>query len=179
MSVTGLVNVPNSAMLHQPHQVRAVDSPGDRFALSVPFESFGFDRNVRIFLPPLEMVVEDMYIVLDLNFDDAGTAATFLASNTQTWLGSGGAQLLYKSQSLYTMSEAEALVHPYLNTENQMQMWRRLDNTGDHDTPADYRDYTSRNLAFLSLRLLEYLGSTMKPRLAHHLCAKTIRKRHF
>lgn len=135
MSVSGLANVASTTMMHQPHQVRSVDSPGDRFALTIPFDGTpAFGRSNRIFLPPLEMVVEDAYIELQLStLSVAGaTVAQTHVLPTANWIGTGGIQLLYKAQSLYTASEPELILTEYLNTENAMQLTRRLALVSDY-----------------------------------------------
>lgn len=120
-SVSGLAQVPDMEQLHQPHQERYTDAPGDRMAVALDYPNFDFGTNNRIFLPPLEMVTENAFVRITVTLT-GGTVTNMRFPNVQSWLGNQGAQLLYKVQSLYNMRQIEAMVWPLFNTQNQQNL---------------------------------------------------------
>lgn len=119
-SVSGLARVPDMEQLHQPHQERFTDAPGDRIAVALDFPNFDFGTSNRVYLPPLEMVTENAWVKITLNMTQDGTTpiANQAMPNVQNWVGNQGAQILYKVQGLYNMREPEALIWPLYNTSN-------------------------------------------------------------
>jgi len=154
MSVSGLQLAGNNAlMLHQPHQARFFDAPGDRFTLKIPFDTPNFNKNNLIQIPSLEMVVDEVYVELHLDdLDTTGGATT--ASDccyipTAAMVSDNGCQLFYQGQSVYTASSAELLAYPYVNCENDAQLRRRLDSGNQYYqvTKADLIGLTGSDTA--------------------------------
>lgn len=152
--VSGLQPSPlDASMLHQPHQPRGDAGPGDRYSLFLNFDSnAAFGKSNRIFLPPLEMVVDDIWIEFQLGAV-SGPADPSLAQ-VQTWLNSSGAQILYRSQSVYQMSEAEAVAYGYLNPDNQLQLTRLLEATNDISVARRRTKGGAANIYYMSLKPL-------------------------
>lgn len=130
MSVSGLVAAGDDAsMLHHPHQVADASAPGDRFVQVVDFDSPAFNRNNRVDIQSMDMVIDDAWIEFQMD-TVLGPANPSLAP-VQTWINSNGIQLLYKNQSIYTISEAEMTSWMYLNPDNQLMLTKKLDASND------------------------------------------------
>ena len=132
MRVSGLAGVSGADMLHQPHQARMDASPGDKFSLVLPFpDGSAFGRSNRIFLPPLEMVVDQVMVEFKVTGVDSGSAM----EPTYTWIGdttgNSGIQLLYKAQSIYTATEGELIAYQYANCPNSPNQLRELEMQND------------------------------------------------
>ena len=129
-SVSGLDLVPGSdaLMLHQPHQARQYDAPGDKYMRALNFDSPAFGKNNVVQLEALEMVPDELWVELTLD-RLSSTVGAFDAMYvpTPTMISDNGCQLVYNGQSVYTISEAEALLYNFANAENQMQQMRRFD----------------------------------------------------
>ena len=132
-SVSGLDLVPGSdaLMLHQPHQARQYDAPGDKYMRALNFDSPAFGKNNVVQLEALEMVPDELFVELTLvqlqdNSDPVQTNNVSYVP-TPAMISDNGCQLFYNGQSVYTISEAEALLYNFVNTENQMQQMRRFD----------------------------------------------------
>jgi hypothetical protein len=126
-SVSGLALAGQDAlMLHQPHQARDYDAPGDKYIRVIPFDTPRFSKNNTVQLEALEMVVDEAWVEIRLPKLSA-TAGLASYVPVPTMISDNGVQLFFNGQSVYTMSEAEALIYPFANTENMPQMLRRLD----------------------------------------------------
>jgi hypothetical protein len=131
-SVSGLMQVPDLEQLHQPHQERYTDAPGDKFSVELDIPDFAFGRSNRIYLPPLELVASSAKIRVRVSYAAGSPAVTnpkFVP--TPAWIGSQGIQILYKAQGLYNFSEFEACVWPYFNTENTQNLMTLCDAQND------------------------------------------------
>lgn len=129
-SVSGLALVPGAEalMLHQPHQARDFDAPGDKYMRALNFDSPAFGKNNVVQLEALDMVVDELWVELQLDqLSATQTSALGAYVPTPTMISDNGVQLFYNGQSVYTISEAEAVLYPFANTENQAQLNRRLD----------------------------------------------------
>jgi len=128
-SVSGLALVGEDAlMLHQPHQARDFDAPGDKYTYAINFDSPAFGKNNTVQLEALEMVVDELVVEFQLNkLSATGTSAAGAYVPVPNMVSDNGCQLFYNGQSVYTASEAELTLYPFANTENQMQLMRRLD----------------------------------------------------
>lgn len=132
MSVSGLIAAGEDAtMLHHPHQVGDAAAPGDRFVQVVDFDSPAFNRNNRVDIQSMDMVVDDAWIEFQIPQLTASGATVSRLAEVQTWLNSNGMQILYKNQSIYTMSEAEAVWYMYMNPPNQNMLVKMLDSSND------------------------------------------------
>lgn len=129
-SVSGLVaSGTETSQLHHPHQVATLTSPGDRFIQIVDFDSPGWNRNNRVDIPILDMVVDDLWV--EFNFPAITGPTTPSLAQVQTWINDNGVQVLYKNQSIYTMTEAEAIVWPKANPQNLQRLQQQLDAMND------------------------------------------------
>lgn len=128
-SVSGLALAGQDAlMLHQPHQARDFDAPGDKFIRVLNFDSPTFGKNNTVQLEALEMVVDEIWVEFQLSQLSATQSnAKGEYVPVPTMISDNGCQLFYNGQSVYTISEAEALIYPFANCENEMQLLRRLD----------------------------------------------------
>lgn len=135
-SVMGLVSAgSDSSMLHHPHQRGKMSSPGDRFIQYVDFDSPAYDRNNRVDIPVMDMVIDDLWV--EFQVSSVATTSTPSFSPTATWINSNGVQLLYSNQNIYTMSEAEALIYPKMVPLNQNILSKRL--AASNDVPVATR----------------------------------------
>lgn len=116
-------------MLHHPHQRGQLSSPGDRYFQYVDFDSPGYDRNNRVDIPVLDMVLDDLYV--EFQVDAVATTSTPSFSPVANWINSNGVQLLFSGQNVATMPEAEAMIYPKLNSLNGEIMRKRLAATND------------------------------------------------
>jgi len=130
-SVSGLDLVPggDALMLHQPHQARQYDAPGDKYMRALNVNNPAFGKNNTVQLEALEMVPDELFVELTLMQLDIGDANPDLVSYVPTpaMISDNGIQLFYNGQSVYTISEAEALMYNFVNSENIMQQMRRFD----------------------------------------------------
>jgi len=129
-SVSGLVSVgSDSNMLHHPHQRGQMSSPGDRFIQYVNFDSPAYNDTTRVDIPSMDMVIDDLWVEFSLGA--VATSADPSYSPVPTWINSNGVQLLYSGTSIYTMSEAEALIYPKMVPLNQNILTKRLEASND------------------------------------------------
>ena len=128
-SVSGLDLVPgsNALMLHQPHQARQYDAPGDKYMRALNFDSPAFGKNNVVQLEALEMVPDEMFIEFNLAQVSAASASVASYVPTPAMISDNGCQLFYNGQSIYTISEAEALLYNFANADNILQQLRRYD----------------------------------------------------
>src|SRR3990172_5697011 len=123
-TVSGLVSAgTDTTLLAHDHHVSNMLSPGDRFVQIVDFDSPAFNRANRVDIPILDMVVDDLWV--EFRCDAVGGPTLPAFSPVQTWIGSNGVQLLYKNQSIYTMSEPEAILYDRINppSANVFHKW--------------------------------------------------------
>jgi len=130
-SVSGLDLVPggDALMLHQPHQARQYDAPGDKYMRALNFDNPAFGKNNTVQLEALEMVPDEVWVEFNLSQLENAASATTLVSYvpTPTMISDNGCQLFYNGQSVYTISEAESLLYNFANSENIIQQARRYD----------------------------------------------------
>jgi len=156
----GLVSAgSDSSMLHHPHQRGSLSSPGDRFVQVVDFDSPGWDRNNRVDLPVLDMVIDDCYV--EFQVSAVATTSTPSYAPCQSWINSNGVQLLYSNQNVYTMTEAEAILYARINPQNHMWLSKYLEAT--NDVPVATR--RTNNSAGIVYYL--WLGPIIKKILSH------------
>ena len=126
-SVSGLDLVPGSdaLMLHQPHQARQYDAPGDKYMRALNFDNPAFGKNNVVQLEALEMVVDEVFVELTLSQVSPTGGSSYVP--TPTMISDNGCQLFYNGQSVYTISEAESLLYNFANAENILQQLRRND----------------------------------------------------
>ena len=125
--VSGLVSGATAADLHHEHQGRDGAAPGTQYTLQLPFNGPAFGAVNTIFLPPLPMVLKDAWIELDVA--SVGGPTTPSLAQCQTWIQN--INLLYRRNTVYSMSEPECLAESYFNSKNSMDMVKRLDLEND------------------------------------------------
>lgn len=158
-TVSGLVAAgADTSMLHHPHQVSDLASPGDRFVQIVNFDSPAYDNPNRVDIPILDMVVDDLWVEFQVTAL-SGTNASFVP--TQSWISSNGVQLLYKNQQVYTMSEAEAIVYDRMTVSTMPVFQKWLDASGD--MPVANRRTTASAAAVYYM----HLGPLVRKILSH------------
>lgn len=159
-TVSGLVSAGSeTSMLHHPHQVSDLNSPGDRFVQIVDFDSPAYNRNNRVDVPILDMVVDDAWIEFDIGA--VATTSTPSMAPVQTWINSNGIQLLYKNQQVYTMSEAEAVTWMRANASNATKLHKMLDATNDLAVATRRTRNSGGNIYYL------WLGPLIQKILSH------------
>lgn len=122
--VSGLTAIPGAAMLHQAHQARMVDSPGNRYINFFNFDSMLFGQPNRVRFNPLAMVVEDAWIKMTVT-RTVGSADTDAYSAylppPGSWVGDNGIQWLFNDQEVYKISEPESRFSDKIVEENFMR----------------------------------------------------------
>jgi len=113
--------------LHHEHQGRDGAAPGTKYTTQLSFSAPAFGQVNTVYLPPLPMVLQDAWIELDVGALTGGTAEFF--SQCQTW--AQNINLLYRRQTLYSLSEPEQVLDLYYNNKNHMDMCKRLDLAND------------------------------------------------
>lgn len=133
-SVSGLDVVPGAQalMLHQPHQARQYDAPGDKYLRALNFDTPAFGKNNVVQIEALEMVPDEVWVemtlvALNVSGESPATPGVVSYVPTPTMISDNGVQLFFNGQSVYTISEAEALMYNFVNSENIMQQLRRFD----------------------------------------------------
>lgn len=124
--VSGLVTS-TAGSLHHEHQARDGAAPGTKYTTQLPFSGPAFGQVNTIYLPPLPMVLSDAWIELDVAALSGGTAEFF--AQCQTW--TQNINLMYRRQTLYSLSEPEQVADLYFNNKNQMDMCKRMDLAND------------------------------------------------
>lgn len=125
--VSGLVSGATAASLHHEHQGRDGAAPGTQYTTQLAFSGPAFGAVNTIYLPPLPMVLKDAWIELDVAAL-AGPTTPSLAQ-VQTW--AQNINLLYRRQTVYSMSEPECVADSYFNSKNHMDLVKRLDLSND------------------------------------------------
>ena len=118
--VSGLERIPQSDQLHQPHQVRMVDSPGDRITRRFDFVDAAFGRNNKILLESQPMVVEDLILEATITHLTPGTSNTGVdwLVQAQSWFGDNGCVLTKNTLEVYQASEPEMRLCDKFFTDN-------------------------------------------------------------
>ena len=128
--LSGLSRAPDSAALHQDHQVRGGAGPGTTLVRVVDASNtVAFGQSNIFQLPALDMVVDEVYLSMDVRTITATTAGYLMP--TYWWLGSQGAQLLAKGTSVYVQQEALTRDYKKMNTESSAVLNTFLDETND------------------------------------------------
>ncbi len=120
--VSGLEMVPDANVLHQPHQEKLMDSPGDRYTRVFEFSSPEFDKGNQIKLTALPMVIEDMWIEFDVTKSATAATAIYLPPPA-SWVGPNGVVLYKEGMEVYRATEAELrMCDKFLTTNAQEQL---------------------------------------------------------
>lgn len=125
--VSGLVGGATSASLHHEHQGRDGAAPGTQYTTQLPFNGPTFGAVNTIYIPPLPMVLKDAWIQLDLSIIGGPTTPSFVQAQTAIQ----NINLMYRRQTVYSMSEPECLAESYYNSKNSMDLVKRLDLEND------------------------------------------------
>lgn len=130
-SVSGLsAAAPSSAMLHQAHQARDYDAPGDKYTYEIPFSNPTAGSNNVLQIPSMDMVISECVVKFVME-----TVATGGYVPVQNWISSNGVQLMYNNASQLTISEPEAMLYNYANSTTA-DLHRRMTMTNDNATAA-------------------------------------------
>jgi len=108
--VSGLERIPQSDQLHQPHQVRMVDAPGDRITRRFDFQNAAFGRNNKILLESQPMVVEDLILEVTTTHQAGSTTSKYGVDylvQAQSWFGDNGCVLTKNTLEVYQATEPE------------------------------------------------------------------------
>jgi len=146
--VSGLVDGATSASLHHEHQGRDGAAPGTQYTTQLAFAAPTYGAVNTIYLPPLPMVMKDAYIQLDVAAAGGPTSAALV--QCQTW--AQNINLLYRRQTVYSMSEPECVVDSYFNSKNNMDLVRRLDLQNDVALATRVTRGAGTSSYFISLR---------------------------
>lgn len=150
LNVSGLEDNPAIVdSLHHKHQV--IMTGGERYLQVFNFDTPAFDKNNRVFMSSIPMVVENMVVELDLSAATGPTSPKVI--QCQTGIGASGAQLLYKNSSMYNAPEAELLSYMYKNNEPN-QLIRKLIASNDVSDAARATSGAARNLYYIDLQPL-------------------------
>ncbi len=159
LNVSGLEPNPvNATALHQPHQ--QIQTGGERYLQVFNFDTPAFDKNNRVFMSSVPMVVHDMVVELDLSAATGPTTPAVI--QLQTGIGAAGAQLLYKNSSVYNASEAELLSYQYKNNAPS-QLIRKLIATNDTSDATRQTQGGARNLYYIDLAPLANILTQVGP----------------
>jgi hypothetical protein len=122
--VSGLTLIPETQMLHQTHQPRMVDSPGNRYVNFFTFDAPNWNRINRVKFNALSMVVEDVWVEFEVTRlaqeTDSAAFATYLPPPA-SWIGDNGVQLMYKDQEVYKMTEIECRFSDKIYEDNYLR----------------------------------------------------------
>lgn len=158
--VSGLERIKDTGMMHHAHQPRQSDAPGDKFTQILPFAAPAYGQVNTVYLTPLEMVVEEMYVEV-VTAAVADTANPIWAP-AQTWVGNNGIQLKYDRASVYTQSQFETTYYDYLNFDKP-NLERRLIAYGDvshtHSVSATNVQTRWIPLSAISDKIMKHCGS--------------------
>jgi len=158
--VSGLERIKDTEMMHHPHQPRQSDAPGDKFTQILPFPSPTYGAVNTIFLTPLDMVVEEVYV--EVVTAALGGVANPVWAPAQTWVGNNGIQLKYDRTPVYTQSQFETTYYDYLNFDKP-NLERRLVAYGDVSNGNSLAGNAVRThyvpLSAISDKLLKHIGS--------------------
>jgi len=125
--VSGLVDGATAAALHHEHQGRDGAAPGTQYSTQLPFVAPAFGQVNTIYLPPMPMVMKDAWIELEVAAIAGPTTPAF--APCQTWIQN--INLLYRRNTVYSMSEPECLAESYYNSKNSQDLNKRLDLMND------------------------------------------------
>ncbi len=157
--VSGLERIKDTGMMHHPHQPRQVDAPGDKFVQILPFNTPAYGQANTVYLPPLDMVVEEAYI--EIRIAAVGGTGSPILCPSQTMIGPNGVQLKYDGTTLYTLSEFEAVYYDYLNFDKP-NLERRMvlygDSSGSNAVDASTETTVYVPLSSISDKLLKHIG---------------------
>lgn len=159
LNVSGLEQNPVvPSALHQPHQ--QIQTGGERYLQVFNFDSPAFDKNNRVFMSSVPMVVNDMVVELSLSAATGPTSPKVI--QCQTGIGAAGAQLLYKNSSVYSASEAEMLSSMYKNSPPS-QLIRKLIASNDVSDAARATAGGAANLYYIDLAPLANILQQVGP----------------
>lgn len=133
MSETGAVDLAasssglersESGSLHHPHQQRDGAPPGTKYTSVLAFDQTnGFGGDNTIYLPPIPMVVTDLWAEVELGAVTGPTNPYILP--TDLWVRQ--AHVHYVRNNLLTITEPEVLHDSLFNNKNNGDMIRRFD----------------------------------------------------
>jgi hypothetical protein len=121
--VHGLEGVPNTSMLHHAHQPRQTNAPGDKMVAYLPISDAAFGSTFYCNLTPIDMVVEEAYV--ELNLTTAGGTAGAKYVSAPNMVGTNGIQLRFDQTSVYTQSEFETMYYDLLHFPHSQMLRRR------------------------------------------------------
>lgn len=136
--------------LHVPHQERNSAAPGTKYTTQIPITGFDWGQTTTLYLPPLPMNITDAWIQLDVAALATADGPYFVP--TPWWASS--INLLYRRQTLQSVSKYEAFLDEKYDTANQMQKMRRADLTNDVGATAATSRATGAWLYYIPLRRL-------------------------
>jgi hypothetical protein len=116
-SLSGLRAAPTTGELHLPHQRKISAGPSDTYVRQIQFAGTpGFGRVNSVYLPYTNMVVQGMYVAVDVTVNGTGASTTNdKLPATQGWIGPAGVQALYARTTATWSPQAELIKWQYLN----------------------------------------------------------------
>lgn len=137
-------------VLHHPHQARGGAGPGTRFITQLPVNNPVYGDVNTIYLPPLPIVVSDMYLAVTTGALGGPTTPYFIP--TINWFRS--IVLLKQRGTLITLPEAELVAEHYKNPHNYQDLIARMDMINEVGATLAATRATGTFTYYVSLRRL-------------------------